>query len=253
GINAGNSTRVFNFPTGAVENLLVENVEHQSAITTGAWRAPISNFLAFAQECFMDEIATASGKDPVQLRLSLLKKAQNNPVGRLNYDPARMATVIEQVAAKAGWGKPKPGISQGLSVFFSHASYVAQIAEVAMEKGKPQLKKIVAVSDCGQVINTSGALQQVMGGIVDGYGHAMFGKLTFKEGVPQQNNFNTYRLIRMKEIPEIEASFVQNGKEPTGLGEPALPPTSGAVANAIFKATGKRLRRQPFIDDPLFA
>ena len=118
-----------------------------------------------------------------------------------------------------------------------------------MNAGKPEVKKIYAVSDCGEVINKSGALQQVMGAIVDGYGHAMFGKLTFKDGAPEQNNFNTYRLIRIKEIPAIEAHFVDNGIDPTGLGEPALPPTGGAVANAIFKASGIRLRNQPFIDE----
>jgi isoquinoline 1-oxidoreductase beta subunit len=92
-----------------------------------------------------------------------------------------------------------------------------------------------------------------MGAIVDGYGHAMFGKLSFKDGAAEQNNFDQYRLIRMKEIPEIDAYFVNNGIDPTGLGEPALPPTGGAVANAIFKATGVRLRNQPFIDEPPFA
>jgi isoquinoline 1-oxidoreductase beta subunit len=156
------------------------------------------------------------------------------------------------VAEKSGWGKKK-GVSQGFSVYFSHASYVGQVCEVGMKDGKPEVQKIYAVSDCGQVINSSGALQQVMGAIVDGYGHAMFGKLSFTEGMAEQNNFNTYRLIRMKEIPEVEASFVDNGKDPTGLGEPALPPTGGAVANAIYKATKQRLKKQPFIEEPLFA
>jgi isoquinoline 1-oxidoreductase beta subunit len=116
----------------------------------------------------------------------------------------------------------------------------------------PVVKKIYAVSDCGEVVNKSGALQQVMGGIVDGYGHAMYGKLSFKDGTSEQTNFDQYRLIRMKEIPEIEAHFVDNGIDPTGLGEPALPPTGGAVANAIFKATNVRLKNQPFIDEPPF-
>lgn len=160
--------------------------------------------------------------------------------------------VIKQAKVKSDWGKKK-GVSQGFSVYFSHASYVAQVAEVAMVSGKPVVKKVIAVCDCGVVINPSGAKQQVMGGIVDGYGHAMFGKLSFKEGVPQQSNYNNYRLIRMKEIPEVETYFVDNGIDPTGLGEPALPPTGGAVANAIFKATGSRLKNQPFIEEPLFS
>jgi isoquinoline 1-oxidoreductase beta subunit len=252
GINAGNSTRQDNFPSGAVENLLIESADHQSAITTGAWRAPITNFLAFAEQTFLDEVAEAAGKDPVQFRLDLLAKARQSSLKK-GYDVGRMETVIKTVAEKAGWGQKKPGVFQGFSVYFSHASYVGQVCELVMKEGKPAIQRIHAVADCGQVINMSGALQQVRGAIVDGYGHAMFGKLTFTEGKPEQNNFSNYRLIRMKEIPEIDVSFIDNGKDPTGLGEPALPPTGGAVANAIYKATGRRIKRQPFTDDKLFA
>ncbi len=251
GINVNNSTRENNFPAGAVDNLLIDSVEHISPITTGAWRAPVTNFLAFAEQSFIDEVALAAGKDPVQFRLDLLQKARKNPVGTISYNIDRMETVIKQAAEKSGWGTKK-GVSQGFSVYFSHASYVAQVCEVVMNGDKPVVKKVYAVSDCGEVVNKSGALQQVMGAIVDGYGHAMYGRLTFKDGEPEQKNFDEYRIIRMKEIPEIEAYFVDNGIDPTGLGEPALPPTGGAVANAIFKATGMRLRNQPFKDEPVF-
>ena len=251
GINSGNPTRQDNFPSGAVENLLIESIEHVSPITTGAWRAPITNFLAFAEQSFLDEVAQAAGKDPVEFRLNLLQKARTSPAGEIKYDIGRMEGVIKMAADKAGWGTKK-GVFQGFSVYFSHRSYVAQVCEVAMEKGKPAVKKIYAVADCGEVVNLSGARQQVMGGVVDGYGHAMFGKLTFKDGETEQKNYNTYRLIRMKEIPEVEPYFVDNGIEPTGLGEPALPPTGGAVANAIFKATGRRIKNQPFNEDELF-
>ena len=251
GINSGSPTREDNFPSGAIDNLLIEAVEHKSAITTGAWRAPITNFLAFAEQAFLDEVATAMGKDPVQLRLDLLARAKSNPVGAIKYDIARMEGVIKLAAEKSGWGKKK-GVSQGFSVYFSHASYVAQVCEVIMKAGKPVIKKIYAIADCGEVVNLGGARQQVMGGVLDGMGHAMYSKLTFKNGAAEQNNFNTYRLIRMKDVPEVEPHFVNNGIEPTGLGEPALPPTGGAVANAIFKATGKRLRNQPFIEDEIF-
>lgn len=251
GINVNNSTRENNFPSGAVDNLLIDTVEHISPITTGAWRAPITNFLAFAEQSFIDEVALAAEKDPVQFRLELLQKVRIKPVGATHYNINRMETVIKEVAEKSGWGTKK-GVSQGFSVYFSHASYVGQVCDVEMKAGKPVVKKIYAVADCGEVINKSGALQQVMGGIVDGYGHAMFGRLTFKDGKPDQNNFAAYRLIRMKEIPEIEVSFVDNGIDPTGLGEPALPPAGGAVANAIFKATGVRMRNQPFIEEAPF-
>jgi isoquinoline 1-oxidoreductase beta subunit len=252
GINSGNPTRQDNFPAGAVDNLLIESVEHVSPITTGPWRAPITNFLAYAEQSFLDEVAFAAGKDPVQFRLELLQKAKVSPAGEVKYDIDRMVGVINLAAEKSGWGKKK-NVYQGFSVYFSHRSYVAQVCEVAMDKGKPLVKKVYAASDCGEVVNLSGARQQVTGGIVDGYGHAMFGKLSFKDGETEQKNYNSYRLIRMKEIPEVETHFVNNGIEPTGLGEPALPPTGGAVANAIFKATGKRLRNQPFMDEELFS
>jgi isoquinoline 1-oxidoreductase beta subunit len=251
GMNSGNSTRENNFPSGAVENLLIDSVEHKSPITTAPWRAPITNFLAFAEQSFIDEVAEAAGKDPVQFRLELLDKAQKTPTGPIRYDIDRMRTVIKTAAEKANWGQKK-GVSQGFSVYFSHASYVAQVGEVVMQKGKPVLKKVIAAADCGEVVNLSGARQQVTGGIVDGLGHAMYGNLTFKDGTPQQNNFNSYHLIRLNEIPEVEVHFVDNGIDPTGLGEPALPPTGGAVANAFFKATGKRLRNQPFMEEELF-
>jgi isoquinoline 1-oxidoreductase beta subunit len=252
GINAGNCTRQDNFPSGAVDNLLIESIEHVSPITTGAWRAPITNFLAYAEQSFLDEIAFAIKKDPVQFRLDLLERARTSPVGDIRYDIDRMVGVTKLAAEKAGWGKKK-GVSQGFSVYFSHRSYVAQVCEVKMENGKPAVKKIFAAADCGEVVNVSGARQQVMGGITDGYGHAMFGKLSFTNGETDQKNFNSYRLIRMREIPEIEPHFVDNGIDPTGLGEPALPPTGGAVANAIFKATGRRIKEQPFIEHSVFS
>lgn len=245
GVNAGNSTREDNFPSGAVANLLIDSIDHQSPITTGAWRAPITNFLAFAEQAFLDEVALAAKKDPVQFRLDLLDKAKQAPTGEIKYDIDRMKSVINLAAEKSGWGKKK-NLAQGFSVYFSHRSYVAQVAEVEMVSGNPVLKKIIAASDCGIVINLSGAKQQVAGGIVDGLGHALYGQVTFKDGAAEQRNFNNYKLIRYNEVPQVEVHFVDNGIDPTGLGEPALPPTGGAVANAIFKATGKRLYNQPF-------
>ncbi|MFT2009475.1 molybdopterin cofactor-binding domain-containing protein [Pontibacter sp. 13R65] len=247
GMNAGNPTREDNFPSGAVENLLIESVEHKTPITTGPWRAPITNFLAFAEQAFLDEVAQAAGKDPVQFRLELLDKAKKAPVGAVKYDIDRMRGVIELAVEKSGWGKKKE-VAQGFSVYFSHRSYVAQVAEVQLKDNKPVVSKIVAAADCGIVVNLSGAYQQVRGGVVDGLGHALYSNLTFKDGAAQQNNFHNYHLIRLKEVPEVDVHFVNNGIDPTGLGEPALPPTGGAVANAIYKATGKRLRNQPFME-----
>lgn len=255
-INAGNSTREDNFPAGAVDNLLIDSVDHKSPITTGPWRAPITNFLAFAEQSFIDEVAQAAGKDPVQFRLELLDKAKQKPTGAIKYDIDRMKGVINLAVEKSGWGKKKDAngklVAQGFSVYFSHRSYVAQVGEVIVVKGKPVLQKVYSAADCGVVINQSGSQQQVRGCIVDGIGHAMYGNITFKDGVPEQKNFNEYRLIRLNEIPEIDVYFVQNEIDPTGLGEPSLPPAGGAVANAIFKATGKRLRSQPFVEQEEF-
>lgn len=248
-MNAGNSTRQDNFPVGAVENVLIDSVDYKSPITTGPWRAPITNFLAYAEQAFLDEVATAVGKDPIQFRLELLAKVKEKPIGKITYEPDRFEKVIKMAAEKSQWGKAKKDTHQGFSVYFSHNSYVAQVAEIVVKKGKPTLKKVYAVTDCGIVINQSGAKNQIYGAIVDGIGHAMYGKLSFKDGVPQETNFNAYKLIKYNEVPEIEAHFVDNGIDPTGLGEPALPPTGGALANVIFKATGKRIYKQPFAEN----
>ena len=252
GMNAGNAVRQDNFPSGAVDNLLIENINYASSITTNAWRAPITNFLAYAEQSFLDEVALESQKDPVQFRLELLEKAKNSPVGSVNYDVDRMIGVIKDVAEKSNWGKDSK-VKQGFSVYFSHRSYVAQVANIEMENNQPVLKKIIASTDCGIVVNPTGANHQVRGGIVDGMGHAMYGNLTFENGLPKQKNFDSYRLIRMKEVPEVEVHYLDSGFDPTGLGEPALPPTGGAIANAIFAATERRLRSQPFVEQKEFS
>lgn len=237
------------FPAGAVDNYLAENYNKESNISTGAWRAPRSNFIACAEQSFLDEVAEAAGKDPVDFRLELFEKAKTNPVGKDNdYDAARYAGVLELIKEKAGWGKEMPGVSRGVSAYFCHNSYVAQIVDVVMENNKPKVQKVWCAVDCGIVVNLEGALNQIEGGIIDGIGHAMYSEMTFKDGKPEQNNFNTYRLIRHGEAPkEIETHFVDNGIDPTGLGEPSLPPIAAALANALYKATGERIYSQPFM------
>lgn len=248
GLNAGSPVREDNFPAGAVPNLLIDSQDLKSPVTTWAWRAPITNFLAFAEQSFLDEIATTIGKDPIQFRLDLLEQAKKSFVGARKYDVDRMIAVTKLAAEKSNWGK-NPAVKQGFSLYYSHNSYVAQVADMVVQNGKPVLQKVHAAVDCGIVINVSGARQQTMGGVVDGLGHALYGKLTLKDGAPEQRNFNQFRIIRMNEIPEVDVHFVDNGIDPTGLGEPSLPPTGGAVANAMFKATGKRLRSQPFVEE----
>ena len=248
GVNSGNSTRPDHFPAGAVPHFLVDSVDHKSPVTVSPWRAPSENFLGFAEQSFFDEIATAAKRDSIEYRLEYLDKAQKTPVGAVKYDIERMKGVIKLVAEKSNWGKKK-GVFQGFSAYFSHGSYIAQVAEIEKSKGRIVLKKIIAAVDCGIVVNLSGAYQQVKGGILDGIGHAMYGEVTLQNGIPDQKNFDTYRLIRMNEIFDVDVHFVDSAINPTGLGEPALPPAAAAFANAFFKATGKRLYNQPFVKE----
>ena len=237
------------FPAGAVDNYLAENHSLESNISTGAWRAPRSNFIAGAEQAFLDEVAEAAGKDPITFRLELFDRAIKDPVGEDNdYDASRYAGVLKLVREKSNWGKETPGVYRGVSAYYCHNSYVAQVVDVVMKNNQPKVQKIWCAIDCGIVVNPEGALNQVEGGMVDGIGHAMYSAMTFKNGRPEQNNFDNYRLIRHKEAPaEVETYFVDNGIDPTGLGEPSLPPIIGALANALYKATGDRLYDQPFV------
>ncbi len=237
------------FPAGAIDNYLAENQSLKSNISTGAWRAPRSNFMAYAEQAFLDEVAEAAGQDPIDFRLALFDRAQKRPVGDNNdYDPERYAGVLKLVKEKAGWGQPKPGLHRGVSAYYCHNSYVAQVVDVVMQGDKPRIQKVWCAVDCGIVINPDAARNQIEGGIIDGIGHSMLSELTLKNGKPEQQNFDRYRLIRQAEAPlEIETFFVDNGIDPTGLGEPALPPIQSALANALYQATGERVYRQPFV------
>ena len=238
------------FPAGAIENYQVDVANYRSNITTGAWRAPYTNFLAFAEQSFFDELAEMMEVDRVQLRLDLLQNVKGTTDERIEYSPERMEDVINLAVEKSGWGNQPEGVYQGFVNYYSHNSHVAEVADVVVENGAPVVKKITCVVDCGIVINPLGAKNQCEGGVIDGVGHSMYGELKFKDGAPVATNFDRYRLIRMKEAPVVEVYFVENELSPTGLGEPTLPPAGGAVANALKAATGKRLYNQPFINYP---
>jgi isoquinoline 1-oxidoreductase subunit beta len=236
------------FPAGSLDNYLAEDWSIDSNITTGAFRAPRSNFIAGAEQSFLDEVAEAMGKDPIELRLQLLERAMNNPVGENNdYEAARYAGVLELVRDKSGWGREQSGVHRGVASYFCHNTYVAQVVDIAMEEGKPVVQKVHCAIDCGIVVNPVAATNLAEGGIVDGIGHALYSAMTFRDGAPEQNNFDKYRLIRHSEAPKsIEVHFVQNEIDPTGLGEPMNPPIIGALANALYRATGNRVYDQPF-------
>ncbi|MDP4820969.1 MAG: molybdopterin-dependent oxidoreductase [Saprospiraceae bacterium] len=239
------------FPAGAVDHYLAESFTKPSNISTGAWRAPRSNFIAFAEQSFLDELAEVAGKDPIALRLELFDRAAAAPVGETNdYDPERYAGVLKLVREKSGWGQDMPGVHRGVSAYFCHNTYVAQVVDVVMTNDKPVVQKVWCAVDCGIVVNPDAARNQIEGGIVDGLGHGLFSAMTFEEGRPKHSNFNTYRLIRHAEAPKaIEVFFMDNGLDPTGLGEPSLPPIMAAFANALKKATGERLTNQPFVQE----
>jgi isoquinoline 1-oxidoreductase beta subunit len=240
------------FPAGAVDNYLAEGWEIASNITVGAFRAPGSNFNAAAEQSFLDELAEAMGKDPIDFRLELLKRAKENPVGKNNdYNVDRYAGVLNLVKEKSGWNDPEnKKYNRGVAAYFCHNSYAAHVVDMLKRDGQPYVERVFSVIDCGIVVNPDAATNMVQGAVVDGIGNALYGGLTHKDGVPEQNNFNRYRIIRFREAPKkIEVHFVENDIDPTGLGEPPFPPVFAAVANALYKNMGKRFYNQPYNND----
>ncbi|OYU66808.1 MAG: isoquinoline 1-oxidoreductase [Cytophagaceae bacterium BCCC1] len=238
------------FPAGAVDNYLAEDFTIDTNITVGSYRAPHSNFMAAAEQSFLDEVAEAAGKDPIAFRLELLKRAKENPVNKNNdYQPERFAKVLELVREKSNWENSKGSKKLGFSAYFCHDSYAAHVIDLEMKDGSPQINTVWCAIDCGIVINPDAAKNMAEGGIVDAIGASMFGKMNFTNGVPDANNFHNYRMIRHNEAPKtIEIHFVESSEDPTGMGEPAYPPVYAALANSLYKATGKRLYNQPFVE-----
>ena len=236
------------FPAGAIDNYLAEGWQIESNITIGAFRAPRSNFIAAAEQSFLDELAEVMGKDPIAFRLELLKRAETNPVGENNdYDAKRYAGVLELVKEKSKWSSPAAGVHRGVAAYFCHNSYVAEVVDMVLQDKKPVVSKVIAAVDCGIVVNKDASVNMGEGAIVDAIGNALYGELTFNEGVPSKTNFHQYRMIRQQDAPKaIEVHFVESKEDPTGLGEPFFPPVFAALANSLYKATGKRFYQQPF-------
>lgn len=239
------------FPAGAVDHYLAEEFTISSNITTGSFRAPRSNFMASAEQSFLDELAEVIEKDPFDFRLELLDRALKNPVGKVNdYDANRYAGVLKLAREKSAWTKPDANTYRGVAAYFCHNTYVAQVLDLTLAGSKPLIKRVCCAIDCGILINPDAAINLAEGAIVDAVGTALFGGLTFKDGIPDKNNFNSYRMIRHSEAPKsIDVHFVYNEIDPTGMGEPPYPPTFAALANALYRATGKRLYNQPFLPE----
>jgi isoquinoline 1-oxidoreductase beta subunit len=237
------------FPAGTVDNYSAEQINAATNITTGAWRAPRSNFTAGAEQAFLDEVAELAGKDPIDFRLELFDRAINDPVGAEHeYDAERYAGVLKLVKEKANWGASMPEVHRGVAAYFCHSTYVAEVFDMIIENGQPVVQKVWCAVDCGIVVNKDAARNMIEGGVIDGIGHSMYSQLTFENGAPKEMNFDKYHLIRHSQAPrEIEVFFVENEIAPTGLGEPGLPPAIGALANALYKAKGVRYYDQPFM------
>ena len=238
------------FPAGTIDHYLAEEFTIPTNISVGAFRAPASNFMAGAEQSFLDEVAEFMGKDPIQFRLDLFEKAKKAQVGKDNdYNIDRYAGVLKLVREKSGWANPAAaGVSRGVAAYFCHNSYVAHVFEIIMKNNKPVIDRVITAVDCGIVVNPDAATNLSEGAVTDAIGHAMYSAITFTNGVPDQSNFHQYKLIRNEDAPnKIETHFVQSEVDPTGMGEPSGPPAIGALANALYKATGKRVYEQPFI------
>lgn len=242
------------FPGRWVENCRLEYTALECGIPMGPWRAPRSNVFAWVFHSFIDELAHAGGRDPLEFRLEILGDKAFLPGSDeqtgIPYDVNRMKHVLQYVAEKAEWGKkPFPrGRGQGIAFHFSHRGYIAQVAEVTVSPdGKLNVDRVVVATDIGrQIVNLSGAENQVQGSVIDGLGALLFQGLDIEKGRIVQSNFHDYPMIRIKDAPtKVEVHFLKTDYPVTGLGEPALPPLAPAVCNAIFAATGKRVRDWP--------
>ena len=218
----------------AIPNLRVETIEADPGVPVGAWRSVGASQNAFSVECFIDELAHAAGQDPLTYRLQLLA------------DAPRHRAALQLAAEKAGWGRPlPPGHGRGLAVYTAYAGWAAHVAEVSVVNGAIRVHRVVSAVDCGLAVNPDGVRAQTESAIVFGLTAALKGEITLKDGRVVQGNFDGYPLLRIGEIPKIEVHLVQNAEPPGGVGEPGVPPIAPAVANAVFAATGKRLRRLP--------
>ena len=247
------------FPGRWVENCLLEQTPLECNIPMGPWRAPRSNVLAWVFHSFIDELAHAAGRDPLEFRLDILGNKDFIPgTGKqgIPYDVNRMKHVLQHVAEKADWGKktfPK-GQGQGIAFHFSHLGYIAHVAEVTVSKtGNLKVDRVVVSTDIGaQIVNLSGAENQVQGSVIDGLGALMFQDLNIEKGRIVQGNFGDYPMIRINDAPtQVDVHFLKTEYPVTGLGEPALPPLAPAVCNAIFAATGIRVRELPLLKTDL--
>lgn len=238
-------------PNGTVPNYFLEQSFLHTVVPRGYWRSVDVSWNHFAVQCFIDEVAAAAKMDPLALHRQLIATKQP-PAGEggdekpVNLE--RLRHVLDVAAEKSDWGKPLPaGRGRGVAALYSWGTYITQVAEVTVAKdGTLHVDRVVVAIDCGQVINPDMVAAQMEGGIVFGLTAAIYGEITFAGGQTQQSNFNNYSMLRINEMPRVEVHIIPSHEAPGGCGEPPVPSIAPAVANAIFAATGKRLRRLPF-------
>ena len=222
-------------PRYGVPNSSHEMVIHDAGMRVGYWRAVSHNMNAFANESFIDELAAAAGKDPYAYRMSLL-----------GSEP-RMAKVLKTAADKAGWGKPLPaGHFRGMAMMEGYDTYMAQVAEISMKNGLPIVHKVFIVADLGQMVNPDTVEAQLQSSINFGLTAALYGEINLDKGRVRQSNFHDYPIVRMSESPAIDITLLPSTEKPGGIGEPATALIGPALGNAVFAATGKRVRQMPF-------
>jgi isoquinoline 1-oxidoreductase beta subunit len=224
---------VANFPYD-VPNVAVNYSRQEIGVGVGYMRSVSHAINCFAVESFMDELAIDAGKDPYEFRLALLAKKP------------RHRQVLQAVATRAGWGHADAGHHQGIALMEGYLTQVAVIAEVSVEAGKLKVHKIFCAVDCGQMVNPKIVASQIEGGIVFGLSAALWGEVTLVGGRVQQTNFDTYRVLRANESPQIDVQLISSSEPPGGIGEPAVALVAPAIGNAIYAATGKRIRALPF-------
>lgn len=237
----------------SVPNFKVDFALAQSGVPRGWWRSVEHSINGFVMNAFLDELAEATGRDPVELRLALIPAGfvqkiedERSPARNWPFMSDRLRGVIELARDKSGWGKPLPnGRARGFAAHHSFFSYSAQVAEVSMVNGAPKVHKIVCAIDCGIAVNPDGIRAQMEGGIVYGLAAALGQQITIDKGRVQQSNFHDFPLPTLADMPSVEVHIVPSTQPPTGTGEPGLPPAAAAVANAMFKLTGKRVRKLP--------
>ncbi len=240
------------FSMTALKNARVRQTMMEIDTPCGAWRAPGSNTNAFVEQSFIHELAVLAGRDHLEFLLELMGSRRWLKEGNVNsLNTGRAIDVITLATEKASWGKTMPsGSGQGLAFYFCHAAHIAEVAEVSVDADRNfHVKKVTVAVDVGPIINMSGAIGQVQGSVIDGLSTMAMQQITMENGVIQQDNFHQYPVMRIASAPEVDVHFIQSDNPSTGLGEPALPPLAPAVTNAIYSATGIRIRSMPLSEE----